>query len=413
MSGETRPCGRHVETIVIGAGQAGLAASYWLTKTGVDHVVIERGRIAEAWRSGRWESFRLVTNNASTQLPGRPYEGADPEGFMPRDDVISYFEAYARSFEAPVMEHTTVHRVAATEGVWHVETSMGALTCDTVVIAAGILQHPHVPLLAERVPPRVQQIHSSSYRRPADLPQGAVLVVGSGQSGTAIADELHHDGRRVFLAVGSNPRIPRRYRGRDIVQWIGQAKLRTLRPERFSQHAHISEPGPRDLAPEALAARGVTLVGHVEGIDGERLDLSNDLNERLDAANAFEAELLDGIDAFIIEAGLDTPPEPRTSRRPSNHPVQAHLDLDRQGVTTIVWATGYRFDFSWIDADAFDATGGPRLDDASSAAPGLYFVGMRWRDRPISAYIGSVGWEAERVARDTAQRAQRGRAVRG
>jgi putative flavoprotein involved in K+ transport len=397
----------HADVVVIGAGQSGLATSYCLTRLGIEHVVVERGRIAESWRSGRWDSFRLVTPNATCRLPGFAYDGPDPGGFMPRDEVVRFFDAYARSFAPPVLEHTVVERVVPEEDGFSVDTSAGPYTAASVVVATGILQSPRVPPMHERLPSTILQLHSSRYRNPDRLPPGAVLVVGTGQSGTAIADELHRSGRTVYLSVGSNPRVPRRYRGRDIIAWIGTTGLRTLRGDRFSQHGHVSEPGPRDLGLDALAARGVRLVGHLDGIDGARLRLSTDVRERMGAAERFEAELTAAIDAWILAEGIDAPVEPPRPRQPVDLEERASLDLRDAGVGVVIWATGYGFDFSWIDADVFDAVGEPVQDRGVTDLPGLYFVGMSWRERPVSAYVGSVAKEAERVTEHIVERLRR------
>lgn len=398
----------HHQVIVIGAGQAGLATSYCLAQRGIAHVVVEQGRIAERWRSARWDSFRLVTSNASCRLPGWSYDGPDPYLFMARDEFVRFLLGYAASFGAPVREGVTVQRVVQLGNRFRVETSEGALTADAVVVATGIVQSPKTPAVADRFPPGIVQMHSSSYRNPADLPPGAVLVVGSGQSGTSIAHELRASGRRVFLSVGSNPRIPRRYRGRDILAWTSAAGLRTLRGNRFSQHAHVSDSGPHDLALDALAARGVHLVGHVEAIDGTRLSLSTDLRERVRAADAFEAALLDAIDAWIDDEGISAPSEPRRRRAGLATEGPACLDLGEQAIKAVIWATGFGFDFSWIECGVLGADGEPLQERGVTSVPGLYVVGMNWRTRPLSAYVGSVAGEAEHVAAHAAAHADAG-----
>jgi putative flavoprotein involved in K+ transport len=398
-----------VEVIVIGAGQAGLATSYCLTQRRIPHLVLERGRIAESWRSGRWDSFKLVTPNAACTLPGFAYGGADPEGFMPRDELVRFLEDYARSFSPPVLERTTVRRVDRSGDGFVVASSAGRFAAGSVVVATGIVQSPRVPSMGARLPPTIRQLHASRYRSPARLPPGAVLVVGTGQSGTSIADELHASGRTVYLSVGSNPRMPRRYRGRDILAWTSAAGLRTLRPDRFSQHAHISEPGSRDLALDALAARGVRLIGHVDGIDGTRLHLSTDVRSRLRAAERFERELLATIDAFIDAAGIEAPVEPTRRGLSFELRERADLDLLAEGIASVIWATGYGYDFSWIEADVLDEHGEPRQERGITSVTGLYFVGMTWRARPFSAYVGSVAAEADHVAAHVEARLGSGR----
>jgi putative flavoprotein involved in K+ transport len=399
----------HTDVIVIGAGQAGLATSFCLTQRRIPHLVLERGRIAESWRSGRWDSFRLVTPRAACRLPGFAYGGAEPEGFMPRNELVRFFEDYARSFSPPVLEGTTVHRVAGCGDGFVVESSAGPFAARSVVVATGLLQRPRIPAVSALLPPTIQQRHASRYRHPAAIAAGAVLVVGSGQSGTSIADELHASGRTVFLSVGSNPRIPRRYRGKDILAWTSAAGLRTLADDRFSQHAHISEAGPRDLALDALAARGVHLVGHVDGFAGTRLQLSMDVRSRLLAAERFERELLAAIDAWIDGSGIEAPVEPPRRGFRFELRERAHLDLLEEGIASVIWATGYGYDFSWIEADVLDEHGEPRLERGVTSVAGLYFVGMSWRDRPLSAYVGSVAGEADHVAAHVEERLASGR----
>jgi putative flavoprotein involved in K+ transport len=393
-----------LDTIIIGAGQAGLAVSYHLSQLGLEHLLLERGRVAESWRSGRWDSFRIATPNVGSNLPGYPYSGADAEGFMTRDELIAFFGDYASSFGPPLRCGVTVDEVSASGDGYRVTANGETLLARNVVVATGILQSGRVPPVAQCLPRRLHQVHSCCYRNPDALPPGGVLVVGSGLSGTQIADELHHAGRAVTLSVGSNGRVPRRYRGRDIMAWVGQAKLHTKRFDKFSQHAHISEPGPHDLSLHALAARGVRLVGHLEGVQGERASFSADVAARLASADQFEADFLKAVDAFILEAGLDVPEEP--PREPSRTEVTevAAFNLAGEGITVVLWATGYSYDFSWVKPPVLDAAGAPLQERGVTACPGLYFVGMNWLVRPFSAFVGNVGAEAEVVAGHIAAR---------
>lgn len=396
-----------LDALVIGAGQAGLASSYCLRELGVSHLVLERDRVASRWRR-RWDSFRMATPNTGADLPGYPYPGDDADGFMTRDEVVALLEGYARSFAPPLRCGVTVHAVEDADGEFLVHGSDGTYRAANVVVATGLLQEGWLPRVAATLPERLRQLHSDAYRNAATLPAGSVLVVGSGLSGTHIAHDLNQAGRRVYLSVGSNGRVPRRYRGRDIQEWIGTARLNSRTPGGFSQHAHISESGPDDLDLRALAARGVTLVGHVEGARGETLVLSQDLAERVAYADRFDREIRRAIDTYIREANLAAPlaaaPPP-----PADVDIaeRSALDLRSEGIGVVVWATGYRYDYSFVRANVFDASGWPQQDRGVTDVPGLYFVGMNWRDRPLSAFLPSVGAEAERVAHHLADRAGR------
>lgn len=401
-----------LDAIVIGAGQAGLSSSYCLRELGLPHLVLERDRVASGWRR-RWDSFRMATPNAGADLPGQPFPWNDPDGFMTRDEVVSLLERYARSFAPPIRCGVAVHAVEPVDDEFVVHASDGTYHAASVVVATGLLQEGWMPSVANRLPERLRQLHSDAYRNAAALPAGAVLVVGSGLSGTQIAHDLNQAGRRVYLSVGSNGRVPRRYRGRDIQEWIGTARLNSRTPDGFSQHAHISEPGPDDLALRALASRGVTLVGHVEGARDETLLLSQDLAERVAWTDRFDREIRLAIDTYIREANVAAPPAPAPP--PVTHVElveQGTLDLWNEGVGVVVWATGYRYDYAFVRADVFDASGWPQQDRGVTDVPGLYFVGMNWRDRPLSAFLPSVGAEAERVAHHLANRAGRVRRQR-
>lgn len=388
-----------IHTLVVGAGQAGLATSHWLTQRGVEHVVLERSRLAANWRR-RWDSFRIATPNRGSNLPGAPYAGPEPDGFMSRDELVALLERYASTFSPPVHEDVRVDSVAPNDEAgkgFVVRTSRGTWRARNVVIATGLLQQGRVPQVSEGFSGRLNQLHADEYRNPGCLPEGGVLVVGTGLSGTQIAHELNVSGRRVFLSVGSNGRTPRRYRGRDVQTWIAQARLSSKTPERFSQHAHISEPGPDDLSLWSLARRGVTLVGHIEGVQDDKVELSQDLAARLADADRVDEEIRRQIDAFIREQGLDVPEEVPPEQPRFEVRERHRLDLGREGITNVLWATGYRYDYAFVRPPVLDATGFPRQERGVTGVPGLYFVGMNWLVRPYSAFVGSVGAEAEVV----------------
>ncbi len=394
-----------VETVVVGAGQAGLALSYYLTQEGHSHVVLERGRVGEGWRSGRWDSFCLVTPNWMANLPGLPYAGHDPDGFMGRDAVIDYLERYAASFGAPVREGVAVTAVRpgpANHG-YLVETDAGSFEAANVVVATNFLQVPMLPPFAAALPPDVVQVHSSQYRNPGGLPPGAVLVVGTGQSGSQIAEELYRAGRRVYLAVGRTGRVPRRYRGKDVYWWVREAGIRTTTAETSAGHAHVSgQGGGHDLNLHRFARDGVVLLGRVEAVAGTRLRLSPDLHERLAYADAYEATFKCAVDDYVARTGLDAEPDqpPADALVRDGYTVEAinELDLRTTGVSAVVWGTGYGCDLGWVQLPAVGPDGFPLHERGITALPGLYVIGMSWKQPPTSAFVGTVGQEAAHVA---------------
>ena len=386
-----------VDTVVVGAGQAGLAASWHLTRRGVDHVVLERGRVGRSWREERWDGFVLNTPNWAQQLPGFAYAGDDPDGFAPRAEVIDYLEAYAASFDAPVREEVAATSLRAAPEVYELETSAGPLRARAVVVATGAYQRPAPSPLRDAAPTGVFQQHTAEYRNPADLPDGAVLVVGSGQSGCQVAEELVGAGRAVHLSVGACPWLPRRHRGRDLVAWMVEAGLMdqtvdTLPgPEALlaCNPALSGTEGGHDCNPLTLAERGVVPVGRLEGFRDGRALFADDLAANLNKGAQFEAALRRGFDEH---AGLE--PEPPPAELP-RLPGVRELDLD--GVGAIVWANGFRPDYGWIELPVFDAAGRPLHERGLTTLPGLAFVGMHWLHKRKSSLFLGVGEDAEHV----------------
>jgi putative flavoprotein involved in K+ transport len=392
-----------VETVVIGAGQAGLAASYFLTQSGHEHVVLERGRVGETWRSQRWDGFYLNTPNFAQRLPGFHYVGPDPESFAPLGEVIGYLEDYGRSFGAPVREGVDVERVERKDGGFTLHTPAGALAAANVVVAAGAYQRPTPTALVEAVPPDVFQLHTTEYRRPDQLPEGGLLVVGSGQSGCQIAEELLESGRRVYLSCGHCGWLPRRYRGRELVHWLIETGIAADTPSALPSPAarlRCNPPvsgndGGHDCNPRWLAAKGAILLGRVDGFDGSDVQIGDNLEASLAWGDEFSAEFRQKVDEYVAESGLDVPDEEVTPPEPF-HSV-SKLDLARDSITTILWANGFRPDHSWIDGVETDEQGWPITDGGVSPIPGLYFVGMHWlRTRKSSLFLG-VGEDAEHV----------------
>jgi putative flavoprotein involved in K+ transport len=378
----------HHDVVIVGAGQAGLSLSRLLTDEGVDHVLLERDTVAHEWRDGRWDAFTLVTPNWQCRLPGWEYAGPDPDGFMVRDDVHRFVVDYARSFGAPVREHVAVTSLAeAPEGGFTVQSTAGVLTADQVVVAVGGYHDPVIPTLAYALPPEVTQLHSSEYRSPAELPDGGVLVVGSGQSGAQIAEDLHLAGREVHLALGSAPRVARSYRGRDCVAWlhdmgvydVGVAQHAGGLSKRESTNHYVTgRDGGRDIDLRRFAADGMHLYGRILAGAGGVLDIAPTMEASLDAADAVAESIKNDIDRYIEEAGIDAPEEPRYTPvwRPEEEPVS--LDLGAAGIRSVVWSIGYRADFRWVRAGVFDGQGHPTHRRGVTSVPGLYFLGLPW-----------------------------------
>ncbi|MCA8436167.1 NAD(P)/FAD-dependent oxidoreductase [Burkholderia multivorans] len=396
-----------IDTLVVGAGQAGVAMSEHLGKLGVPHLVLERDRIAERWRTARWDS--LVANGPAwhDRFPGLEFDGLDPDAFASKDQVADYFEAYARKIGAPIrtgVEVTSVVRQAGKPG-FVVETSAGRIDAMRVVVATGPFQRPVIPPIAPR-DARLTQIHSADYRNPAQLPDGGVLVVGAGSSGVQIADELQRAGRRVYLSVGPHDRPPRAYRGRDFCWWLGvlgEWDKEVATPGR--EHVTIAVSGARGghtVDFRALANQGVTLVGMTRAFDGGVVTFEADLAANLARGDANYLALLDAADAYAARNGLDLPEEPEARRILPDPDCVAHplatLDLAAAGVTSIVWATGYAVDYGWLKVDAFAENGKPQHQRGVSKEPGIYFVGLPWLSRRGSSFIWGVWHDARHIA---------------
>ncbi len=396
-----------VEVLVVGAGQAGVAMSEHLSDSGVRHLVLERNRIAERWRSERWDS--LVANGPAwhDRFPGLEFHDVDPDGFATKDQVASYFEAYAEKIDAPIrcgVEVTSVTRHEGRPG-FRVETSDGVIDARFVVAATGPFQRPVIPPIVPDGAVPVQ-IHSSGYRNPGQLPEGAVLVVGAGSSGVQIADELRRAGRQVYLSVGAHDRPPRSYRGRDFCWWLGVLGLWDLEtPPAGAEHVTIAVSGARGghtVDFRALAAQGVQLVGLTSAYDDGLLRFAPDLADNIARGDANYLALLDAADAYVERNGLDLPEEP-DARVLGPVPDSAtrpllELDLADAGVTSIVWATGFAVDYSWLKVDAFDESGRPQHRRGVSSEPGVYFLGLPWLSRRGSSFIWGVWHDAKHVA---------------
>ncbi|MAC80936.1 MAG: FAD-dependent oxidoreductase [Rhodobacteraceae bacterium] len=394
------------DTVVVGGGQAGIAMSEHLTRQGIPHIVLERHRIAERWRSERWDS--LVANGPAwhDRFPGMEFP-CGPDAFPDKESVADYFVAYAEKIGAPVrtgVEVTRVTKLGGQQG-FRVETSDGVIESQNVVAATGPFQRPIIPPMVPDTAP-VMQMHSNSYRNPGQLPEGAVLVVGAGSSGVQIAEELMKAGRKVYLSVGPHHRPPRSYRGRDFVWWLGVlGKWNADTPGLGTEHVTIAVSGAgggKTVEFRSLAHQGMTLVGMTAGYDNGRIRFAPDLADNLLAGDANCFSLMDEADAYVARNGIDLPEEP-TARQLAKDPdcVTApllDLDLAKAGVTTILWATGYGVDYSWLQVDTFDDKGRPLHARGVSREPGVYFLGLPWQTRRGSAFIWGAWHDARFIA---------------
>jgi putative flavoprotein involved in K+ transport len=403
---------QHFSVVVIGGGQAGLAMSYQLKQNDIDHVILEKNRIAHSWRTQRWDAFCLVTPNWQCQLPGFPYAGDDPKGFMPRDEIVAYIDAYARHIAAPIREGVAVVRLTQDPGGgFALETTDGEITADAVVLAVSGYHVPNVPRMAERLDRSVTQLHSSQYRNSDQLPPGEILVIGSGQSGCQIAEDLHLAGRKVHLAVGSAPRCPRVYRGRDAVEWLDDLGQYDLPVDQHSlkekvrknaNHYLTGRDGGRDIDLRKFALEGMSLYGRLKDIQNGTLSFGDDLVKNLDNADQVYNGICRLIDDHIARNAIEAPAQPHYEPvwRPSE--VATELDPMNAGISTVIWTTGFKSDWSWINLPIFDGAGYPTHRRGITSMDGVYVLGLPWLYTWGSGRFVGVGRDAghicERIA---------------
>ena len=418
MAGGGHAAPKPHEVLIIGAGQGGLAVSFLLTRLGIEHVVLERSSVASSWREHRWDSFCTVTPNWSLRLPGAEYTGDDPGGFLARDELVRHFEAWARSFDAPVRCGVEARAVRRAGGGFEVATSEGRFRARNVVVATSTYQNPYIPAVSARLPLRLEQLTPHDYKHPGMLPPGAVMVVGSGQTGCQIAEELHAAGREVFLCVGRAGRLPRRYRGRDCIEWQRDMGYLDRTPAmlespaaRFRADPHLTgRNGGYTISLHDFHRRGIRLLGRLVGCEGERARFDAGLHAEMRFADAFCDRIVAQFERHIADRGIDAPPPtaaelaggpPEGGRRPD---IVREIDLDAANVDAVVWATGYRYDFSWVEAPVLDAAGYPLAPGGVSACPGLCFVGLNWMTWRKSGILYGVGDDARSVAEHLGRR---------
>jgi len=397
---------RTTGTIVVGAGQAGLALSRYLSRAGHEHAVIERGHVGERWRSERWESLALLTPNWLNELPG-PLRHADPDGFLSRAGFVDYLERYAGSFSAPVREGISVLEVARAREGFRVETDSGAWRAASVVIATAFADEPRVPTVAPAAPRALSQLHASAYRSPAQLPPGAVLVVGAGPSGQQIAAELQQSGRRVTIAVGRHAQMRRSYRGRDIWYWLdaigsNDQTLADVPHERDGSRALSlvlsGADGGRQFDLGVLAGLGVTVAGRLKGFSGRHALFADDLAATVERSECRMRSVLDRIDRHVENLPADERPPGEQVPAVELSEGPRWLDLEAASVSTVIWATGYRRSYPWLNVDVLGDDGELEHRRGITAAKGLYALGLRFQHRRKSHFIGGVGDDARFLA---------------
>ena len=395
-----------IDTVIVGGGQGGLSTSYYLVQQGREHVILEQAdKAAKAWRE-RWDSFTLITPNWTIRLPGAEYQGDAPDSFTARDEVVAYFKEYIERFELPIRYGIRVTSVEPVETGYLVRTEEAEFKAANVVIATGMYQQPKIPPFSSNLSSEILQLHSSEYHNPEALPEGAVLVVGSAQSGCQIAEELYQSGRKVYLSVSSAARVPRRYRGKDITQWLDDLGFYDRTADqlpspkaKFGGSLHgTGKDGGHTINLHQFARDGVVLLGHIQSVQEDRIELTPDLMESLAKADKFEEDVVKQVDEYIEKTGFDAPLETLPELR-DGYEAEVILDLDLKsvGITAVVWATGYKFDFNIVKLPVFDKDGYPQQKRGVTEYPGLYFVGLPFLHTGKSGLLLGVGDDAAHV----------------
>jgi len=395
----------HYSVIVVGGGQAGLSMSYCLKQNNIDHVVLNKGQLAESWRNERWDTFCLVTPNWQCQLPGFYYQGDDPDGFMVKDEIIQYIEDYAALFDPPIRNGVTVEEIVQEDDLFKLSSTDGIYTAHRVVIACGSYHYPKIPVMANQVPRKIFQLHAAQYKNPEQLPVGGVFVVGTGQSGCQIAEDLHLAGRQVYLSVGSAPRVARRYRGKEVVNWLDEMGYyettidehpdgRAARKK--TNHYVTGRDGGRDINLRLLAQQGMKLFGHLSSIQGYHLHFEDDLKKNLDNADEVAERINSDIEKYIVANHIPAPPDDSVKYTTVPETKLDH-DLRAGNITSIIWSTGFNMDFSWIKLPVFEPGGYPDQVRGVTKVDGLYFLGLNWQNTWGSGRFYHVGRDAEYI----------------
>ena len=406
---------KHYSVIVVGGGQAGLSIGYCLKKKGINHIIFEKNYAGYSWQEERWDTFCLVTPNWQCTLPGYHYSGDDPNGFMQRDAIVEYIKNYAKSFDPPIKEGVEVFSVAKnnSQGLFEITSSIGNYTADQVIVATGSYHVAKIPRIAEKLANNIRQLHSSEYKNPESLPAGEVLVVGSGQSGCQIAEDLHLAGRKVHLCVGGAPRSPREYRGKDVVEWLDQLGYYDLSIDRHSDpesvknktnHYLTGRDGGHEIDLRQFATEGMQLYGSLQDIKGDSLKFKPNLKHNLDRADDVYESIKRTIDEYIDRHNINAPTEPKY--QPVWQPETEVLELDYQknNITSVIWCIGYQTDFSWVKIPVFDGRGYPSHDRGVTSIRGLYFLGLPWLYTWGSGRFSGIARDAEYLSDYIAKR---------
>ena len=406
------------QVAIVGGGQSGLSMSYYLQKLGIDHVVIEKNNVVNSWKTARWDNFCLVTPNWQCNLPGWPYQGNDPDGFMKKNEIIEYLDGFVKHVNAPTVVGVKVSQVSPhLDGGFNITTSAGNLMADQVVVASGAYHEPVIPRMAERLPTHIVQIHSEQYRRAEDLPQGAVLVVGNGQSGAQIAEDLHLAGKKVILATGDAPRCARFYRGKDVVTWLAEMNYYDLPVEKHplregvrdnTNHYVTGRDGGRDIDLRQFAKDGMELYGLMTDIQNGEAKFLPNLNEALDQADAVYNRINASIDDYIAKNNITAPAGSRYEPVWQPPTERTSLNIESANITSVIWCIGFKPDFSWVHASVFNGVGTPIHYRGVTAQAGLYFLGLPWLHTWGSGRFSGVARDAHYLSEKIAQTVPQG-----
>ncbi len=394
-----------IKVVVVGGGQAGLSASYFLSKSGIEHVVLERSQRFHSWKNDRWDSFCLVTPNWQCRLPEWPYTGHDPTGYMVKDDIVDYLEGFANSFEPPIQEGVRVTDVErCPDDKISITTNKSRWLADFVILATGSYDLQVKPDFSKNLNPDIVQISSKSYKRPSDIPDGTCLVIGTGQSGVQMMEDLWMEGRDVRLSVGSAPRSPRVYRGRDATDWlyeIGEYS-KTIEEQADPRHTEAKtnhylsgRDGGHEIDLRDFALKGLKLYGTVSHIQNDHIFFKSDLEENLDQADESYLKICRMIDDYIETEGIDAPDIPVFTKKWKPAKETPSLNMTTEGITSILWCTGFKPDYSWLKIDCLDERGRPIHKRGITSQSGVYFLGLNWLNTWGSGRFLSVADDAE------------------